>query len=196
MAEAEGKNWGLELAHNHFFLSLVAKASHTPELWCWEGPAELHGRWHGYGKGCRIGIINGNLWEKSGVVVMRQSFCRKKYSERLSWLENPIHKSPCGLPAPSRPASTSAAPALRSSPLPGADYSEWMTCRKFFLVPNTVLLPLFDLGSGTQVFGPVVIDTIKESALNQWFWFLTPWLSQHGHISTKWNRTTASAVGH
>lgn len=39
---------GLELASHHFFHILVIRASQMTELQCWEGPAELHGKWHGY----------------------------------------------------------------------------------------------------------------------------------------------------
>lgn len=102
-----------------------------PENWCWEGPTELYGEWHGHRKDWRIGIIIGNISEKSMVVVMREHKAENCF-QRLSRLGIPYPNYPCGLPAMSRPASTSASPALRIAPFPGTDYSDWKIGKSSF----------------------------------------------------------------
>lgn len=139
MAEAEDdKNWGLQLAHHPFFLILVAKASQMTKNWCWEGPTELYGEWHRHREEWRIGIIIGNISEKKYGGSNEGREGRKLFSETLT-----IGKSLSQVPLWSPwPASTSASPALRSAPFPGADYSDWRTGSSFWYLKPFCFLSL------------------------------------------------------
>lgn len=65
------------------------------------------------------------------VEVMREDKAENGF-QRLSRLGIPYPKSPSGLPAMSRPASTSASLTFRITPFPGADYSDWKTGKSSF----------------------------------------------------------------